>query len=236
VNRARVGVLASGGGSNLQSLLDHARALGEARAFDVVLVASDRPDAGALTRARDADVPSVVLASRHAPEGASLADALSAHGVDLLVLAGFLKLVPPEVTRRYAGRLLNVHPALLPDFGGPGMYGARVHRAVLAAGAQVSGPTVHFVDEEYDHGAAIAGWRVPVLAGDDEHTLAARVLRAEHLLFPRIVDAVASGAIKLAPDGRVAPPFDRLSEYLPTFDPELNDASLALALDRALAR
>jgi folate-dependent phosphoribosylglycinamide formyltransferase PurN len=85
-----------------------------------------------------------------------------------------------------------VHPALLPNFGGPGMYGARVHRAVLLAGAAESGPTVHFVDDVYDHGAVIAQWRVPVLAGDDEHTLAARVLRAEHLLFPRVIDALAA--------------------------------------------
>jgi len=120
--------------------------------------------------------------------------------------------------------MLNVHPAPLPEFGGPGMYGARVHRAVLAAGVQSSGPTVHFVDEVYDHGATIAHWPVPVMAGDDDHTLAARVLRAEHVLFPRVVQAVAAGAITHGCD----------SITLDQFDPSLNDASLGHQVDEAL--
>jgi phosphoribosylglycinamide formyltransferase/phosphoribosylglycinamide formyltransferase-1 len=102
------------------------------------------------------------------------------------------------VVHRYAGRIINVHPALLPGFGGPGMYGARVHEAVLAAGVTVTGVTVHFVDEEYDRGTIIAQWPVPVLQGDDARSLAARVLRVEHLLYPRVVDAVAGGAVTLA--------------------------------------
>jgi len=143
------------------------------------------------------------------------------------VLAGYLQFVPADVTRRYIGRLLNVHPALLPDFGGAGMYGARVHRAVLAAGVRTSGPTVHFVDDVYDHGPVIARWPVPVRADDDEHSLAARVLLAEHLLFPRVVQAVAAGQVRLTADGRVDPPFVLDRRSLPPLDPELADAQTA---------
>jgi formyltetrahydrofolate-dependent phosphoribosylglycinamide formyltransferase len=235
VSRARIAVLASGGGSNLQALLDHFAALGERRAGDVVLVASDRPDAGALERARRAGVTAATLASRRAPDAAPVERLLDEQRIDLIALAGYLQLVPPAVTRRYAGRLLNVHPALLPAFGGPGMYGARVHRAVLAAGHAASGATVHFVDEVYDHGAVIAQWRVPVCAGDDERALAARVLRAEHLLYPRVVQAVAAGDVRLAPDGRVDPPFVRDPAGIPPLDPSLDDAALARLLDRARA-
>jgi formyltetrahydrofolate-dependent phosphoribosylglycinamide formyltransferase len=207
VSRARIAVLASGGGSNLQALIDYFASLGERRAGDIVVVASDRESAPALARALDAGIPTAVLASLKVPEGPTLDWVLREHGVDLVALAGYLKFVPQAVTRRYGGRILNVHPSLLPEFGGPGMYGARVHRAALAAGAAVSGASVHFVDDVYDHGAVIAQWPVPVLPGDDEHTLAARVLRAEHALYPRVVQAVAAGEVRLTPDGRVDPPF-----------------------------
>jgi formyltetrahydrofolate-dependent phosphoribosylglycinamide formyltransferase len=221
VSRSRIAVLASGGGSNLQALLDHLRALGDRRAADVVLVASDRADAGALERGRRAGVRVETLASARHPEGAPLDALLDPRTIDLVALAGYLRLIPGEVTRRFPGRMINVHPAPLPRFGGAGMYGLHAHRAVLAAGTPTSGVTVHFVDEVYDHGAVIAHWPVPVLPGDDEHALAARVLRAEHLLFPRVVQAVAAGRLGVVPP-------------LPIFDPELDDASLAALLDHAL--
>ena len=231
--RTRIGVLASGGGSNLQAILDHLAALGDARHGDVVLVASNRPDAGALARAERAGISRVVLRSPHAPDGAELAGALADHDVQLVALAGYMRLVPPEVTAAYRGRMLNVHPALLPEFGGPGMYGPRVHRTVLRAGATLSGPTVHFVDEVYDHGALIAQWPVPVLPHDDEHSLAARVLRAEHLLYPRVVDAVAAGEVRLGDDGRVVS--ERFREpRLPSMDARLDDVTLARTLDDLL--
>ena len=188
-------MLASGGGSNLQAILDHFAALGDARQGDVVLVASNRPDAGALARAARAGVASAVLQSPHAPEGDDLGAVLPRARVDLSRSRATCGSCRPRSRVAYHGRMLNVHPALLPSFGGPGMYGARVHRAVLQRTARrVSGPTVHFVDEVYDHGAVFAQWPVPVLPDDDEHTLAARVLRAEHLLYPRVVDAVAADA------------------------------------------
>ena len=235
MTRARIAVLASGGGSNLQAILDHLSALGESRHGDVVLVASNRPDAGALARAERAGIDRVVLHSPHAPDGAELGAALAAHDIALVALAGYMRLIPPEVTIAYRGHMLNVHPALLPDFGGPGMYGPRVHRAVLQAGVLLSGPSVHFVDEAYDHGAVIAQWPVPVLPQDDEHSLAARVLRAEHLLYPRVIDAVASGEVRLGDDGRVMS--DQFSQpRLPAMDAALDDKSLAAELDQMLSR
>jgi phosphoribosylglycinamide formyltransferase 1 len=228
VSRARIAVLASGGGSNLQALLDHFLTLGTARGGDVVLVASDRPDAGALRRAGHAGIDATVIRSRRASDAPDLDASLESHDVDLVVLAGYLQLIPAAVTRRFAGRMLNVHPAPLPAFGGAGMYGARVHRAVIAASVPLSGPTVHFVDEQYDHGAVIAHWPVPVVAGDDDHALAARVLRAEHVLLPRVVDSVAAGRISAVQ--ALAPCI------LPLFDESLDAAALGAIADGALAR
>jgi len=204
-HRARVAVLASGGGSNLQALLDHLAALGEERAADVVLTLANKADCGALDRARRHGAAAETL--RDARDGEAMLATLAAHDVELVVLAGYLKLVPREVVTRFRGRMLNVHPALLPAFGGEGMYGQRVHQAVLDAGARVSGATVHFVDDAYDRGPIVAQWPVPVYATDFAETLARRVLRVEHLLLPRVVQAVAAGRVTLAPDGSVVGPF-----------------------------
>lgn len=185
---SRIAVLVSGRGSNLQALHAYLERAGGA---EVALVVSDRPSSGALTWAREHAIAAAVL-DPGPNEAGSLLDLFRAHRVELVVLAGYLRLVPPEVVRAYHRRMVNVHPALLPAFGGPGMYGHRVHRAVLQSGARVSGPTVHFVDEIYDHGQVIAQWPVPVLSGDDEASLAARVLRVEHLLLPRVVHRLAA--------------------------------------------
>jgi phosphoribosylglycinamide formyltransferase-1 len=196
----RIGVLASGGGSNLQALLDHMAALGDAAAGAVVLVISDRSSAGALERARAAGIDARHI-GKDAPANA-LAAALVEHRIDLVVLAGYLRLVPADVTRAYRGRIVNIHPALLPAFGGPGMYGAHVHRAVLAHGCTVSGPTVHFVDEVYDRGAIIAQHPVPVRRDDTPESLAARVLTAEHQLYPAVIAALCAGTVTLDAEGR----------------------------------
>ena len=190
-------MLASGGGTNLQAYLDHLETAGDRRASDVVLVVSDREAAGALERARRRGIPTALLPSPSRSKAEPLEALLRRHDVELLVLAGFLKLVPADVVRRMHGRILNVHPALLPSFGGPGMYGERVHNAVIESGARVSGVTVHFVDDVYDRGRIIAQWPVPVLPGDDAPTLAARVLHVEHLLYPRVIEGVAAGRITL---------------------------------------
>jgi formyltetrahydrofolate-dependent phosphoribosylglycinamide formyltransferase len=180
VTPVRVAVLASGGGTNLQALID---ALATSPLARVARVISNRPGAGALERARASGVATIVL--RDPDDGAELLAALG--DAQLVVLAGYLKLIPASMVARFRGRMINIHPALLPDFGGPGMYGHHVHEAVLASGAKESGVTVHFVDEAFDRGAIIAQERVPVDPGDTPDTLAARVLEAEHRLLPRVV-------------------------------------------------
>lgn len=196
----RIAVFASGGGTNLQSLIDHLHGLGERAPGAVTLVVSDRESAGALERARAAGVAAVHLPAP-TPDG-GVATLLAEHRIDLVVLAGYLKLVPAGVARAYDGRIVNVHPALLPAFGGYGMYGRRVHQAVLSSGARVTGVTVHFVNAEYDRGAIIAQWPVPVRADDTAEALAARVLQVEHDLYPRVIAAVCAGTVTLDGDGR----------------------------------
>jgi phosphoribosylglycinamide formyltransferase 1 len=202
---ARIAVFASGSGTNLQALLDYLALRGADRAGDVVLVASDRPDAGALERARQQGIAAEVLRSNRAPQGCDALELLRRHRVDFIALAGYLRLLPKELLAEYPSRIVNIHPALLPSFGGPGMYGERVHRAVLLSGARVSGATVHYVDEEYDHGAILAQWPVPVLADDTMQSLAQRVLKVEHVLYPRVIDAVASGRWRFNARPRAVP-------------------------------
>lgn len=181
-----VAVLASGGGSNLQALLDAFAPAGDDAPGRIALVMSNIEGAAALARAHAHGVPTVVVR----PDGQDVAAMLAAlreHGVGLIVLAGWLKKLPAEVVTAWPSRILNIHPALLPAFGGHGMYGARVHAAVLAAGARITGVTVHVVDEDYDRGPILAQWPVPVHAHDTAEALAARVLAAEHRLLPLVV-------------------------------------------------
>lgn len=182
----RIAVAISGRGSNLEALL---HALGPSAPAEVVLVLSNRAEAAGLTLARARGLAAVVLADPDDP-GEWLRP-LDGHRIDLVVLAGYLKLVPAPVIRAYRGRMINIHPALLPAFGGRGMYGPRVHEAVLASGAKESGATVHLVDEVYDRGPILAQARVPILPGDTAERLAARVLEAEHRLLPAAVLAAA---------------------------------------------
>ena len=195
----RVAVLVSGGGTNLQALLD---ALRDSPLARVVRVITNRPDAGALERARAGGVAATVL--RDPGDAVELLAALAAHA-DLVVLAGYLKLVPPAVVARFRWRMINIHPALLPAHGGPGMYGNRVHAAVLASGATESGATVHYVDEQYDRGPIIAQQRVPVRPGDTAETLAARVREVEHRLLPLVVLELARRGLPNEPVKMSAP-------------------------------
>lgn len=187
--KTRIAVLASGGGTNLQAILDHFTSLGDAASGEVVVVLSNRAGAGALERARAAGVDAVVFDARSEDD---LSRILTGRGVELVVLAGYLRLVPPSVIAHFEGRIVNVHPGPLPRFGGSGMYGVRVHEAVLAAGLDQTAVTVHLVTDGYDEGPALSTWPVPVLAGDTPAVLAARVLRVEHIVFPRIIDALAA--------------------------------------------
>jgi phosphoribosylglycinamide formyltransferase-1 len=189
----RIAVFASGGGSNLQALIDRFNKT-SSEVARITLVLSDHAEAGALSRARRAgiDAAHIAYASRPADYVAhEILTALQSADIDLVALAGYLRLVPSAIVRRYKARMLNVHPALLPAFGGKGMYGRRVHEAVLANGCGVSGATVHYVDEQYDEGHIVAQWPVPVLVGDTAETLAARVLAVEHMLYPAALELVA---------------------------------------------
>lgn len=183
----RAAAFASGSGSNFQALLDAERGGGADHPWRTVLLISDREGAGALDRAASAGVPTriVPVSGRDPGEvGAETVAALEKAGVEVIFLAGYLRLVPAAVVARFTRRILNIHPALLPSFGGKGMWGRHVHEAVLASGARVTGPTVHFVDERYDEGTILAQWPVPVRGDDTPESLAARVLRVEHRLYP----------------------------------------------------
>jgi len=193
----RLAVLISGSGTTLQNFIDRIAA-GRLRAEIVVVIAS-RADAGGIVRARRAQLPVVVIPRLGFADVETFNDALHAelagHAVDLILLAGFLS--PFQLRNRYAGRVLNVHPALIPAFCGKGYYGEKVHRAVLESGVKVSGCTVHFADDQYDHGPIILQGTVPVLDGDSPETLAARVHEVESELYPEAVRLWADGRLEI---------------------------------------
>jgi len=196
---ARCAVFASGGGSNFQSLIDH-RDTGELKAELCVLVVNNST-AGAAERARKSCIPVLHCAPSHFDDETVYAETLLRHldeyNVDCIVLAGYMKMLPSQLVRRFRNRIINIHPGLLPAFGGKGMYGSNVHKAVLEYGAKVSGITVHFVDEEYDHGPVIYQQTVPVLDDDTPELLAARVLAVEHASLWKVVNAVSTGAVRV---------------------------------------
>ena len=183
-------VFASGSGTNLQALLDHETPNGPYR---IVVVISDREGARALRRAKAAGRMARTIEVRGRPpeevatETLALLESLD---VRAIFLAGYLRLIPSAVVSAFRRRILNIHPALLPAFGGEGMFGKRVHEAVLASGTEVSGATVHYVDEEYDTGTIVGQWSVQVFPGDDVRALAARILSVEHRLYPAVADHV----------------------------------------------
>jgi len=195
----RLAVFAGGRGSNFQAILD-AIAKHRLRA-QVVLCVSNRADAGALQIARAAQIPAAVIEEKQFADSAEYASALAAqlakHEVNFIALAGFMRKIPLEVVRQFRHRIVNIHPALLPSFGGKGLYGRRVHEAVVAYGCKVSGATVHFVDEEYDTGPPILQRCVPVLEHDTPATLAARVLEIEHQIYPEALQLFAEDRVRV---------------------------------------
>jgi formyltetrahydrofolate-dependent phosphoribosylglycinamide formyltransferase len=196
----RLAVLLSGGGTTLQNILAQIAA-GRLHAEVTVVIAS-RAGAGGLERARNAGVPAIAIERKQHADVDRFNDVihreLERFDVDLIVLAGFLS--PFQLRGRYKGRVLNIHPALIPAFSGRGFYGERVHRAAIEAGAKVSGCTVHFADDEYDHGPIILQASVPVLDDDTPETLAARVHEVEKELYPEAIRLWADGRLRI--DGR----------------------------------
>ena len=175
-------VIASGGGTNLQAIIDNIEA-GKLSAR-IKAVISNNSKSGALERARNHNIPAIHLSHKQfaTPEefDLKLLSILKENDTDMVVLAGYMKMLSPVIIREYKNRIINIHPALLPSFGGPGMYGIHVHEAVIKAGVKVSGVTVHLVDEIYDHGAIVIQKTVPVMDDDTPESLAERVLKVEH--------------------------------------------------------
>ncbi len=196
----KIAVFASGEGTNLQALIDAARD-GRIRG-QIALVVSNKPEVGAIRRAQSVGIDTLVRAPSEFPSadeyGAFLAHECKKRGITLICLAGFMLKLKSTLISAFPGKILNIHPALLPSFGGQGMYGMKVHEAVLEAGAKVSGATVHVVDEEYDRGPVILQSSVPVLAGDTPQTLAARVLTQEHWIYPKAVSLFCEGLVKVS--------------------------------------
>ena len=194
----RLGFLASHGGSNMQAILDACKA-GRLDAVPCVVI-SNNSEAMALQRARREGIPAWHISGATHPgeaEDREILRVLTAHGVDTVLLAGYMKKLGPATLGAYRGRILNIHPALLPKFGGQGMYGRRVHEAVLAAGETVTGVTVHLVDALYDHGRILAQHEVAVEPGDTPDSLAARVLVQEHRRYAETLQRIAAGEIRL---------------------------------------
>jgi len=182
-----IAIFASGGGTNLQALLDYENE----SSYDIALLITNKNDVGALERARRWGKKSVVLLNEGKTDREAekeMQAVLEDNGIAFIALAGYLKKIPSGVISRYSSRIVNIHPALLPAFGGKGMYGKHVHEAVIEAGERITGPTVHYVDENYDTGEIIAQVPIAVLDGDDADTLAKKVLEVEHRLYPAVVD------------------------------------------------
>lgn len=193
MRKVRIGALVSGGGTNLQSVLD-AVTRGEING-EVVVVISDRPDAFALERARKHDIKAVYIDRKNC--GVGIKEELDGMQVDLVVLAGFLTILDRDFVRAYEGRIINIHPSLIPAFCGKGFYGEKVHRAAVEYGVKVSGATVHFVDEGTDSGPIILQEAVAVAEDDTAASLAAKVLKIEHKLLPEAVKLYCGGRLSI---------------------------------------
>jgi phosphoribosylglycinamide formyltransferase 1 len=199
ISEMNIAVFASGRGSNFQGIL-HAIDAGILPARVVVLI-SNKSDAGAVEIARAHNIPTRHLSKKMFSSEEAFADAmlevLEENHTELIALAGYLKKIPARVIRQYRNRIVNIHPALLPLFGGEGMYGHRVHEAVIGHGEKVSGATVHLVDEEYDRGPIVLQEIVAIAPGETPDTLAAKVLKIEHEIFPLALKAFAEGRVKI---------------------------------------
>ena len=195
----RIGFLASHNGTNMRAIVAAMRS-GALKAAPAVLISNNR-DCSAIAWARENALPWAHISNKvtgsDAATDAEIADTLQRHGADLVILAGYMRKLGPATLKAYHRRILNVHPALLPKFGGQGMFGAHVHEAVLKAGERESGITIHIVDEEYDHGAVVAQAVVPVEPGDTAASLAARVQAREQTLYPEVLRKIADGEIDL---------------------------------------
>lgn len=197
--RANIAVFISGSGSNLQALIDNSKS--GKLSGDIVLVISNKSKAFGLKRAQDAQIDTFVFKKKNynseSEASEDLLKKLTERNIDYIATAGYLQLLPVNVVQEYKNRIVNIHPALLPKFGGKGMYGEHVHEAVLEAGETESGPTVHLVDEIYDNGQILEQIKIPVSGNDTPETLAERVLEQEHILFSLALDKLIKGKYEI---------------------------------------
>ena len=192
MGKARIAVLVSGGGTNLQALLD-AQQSGKLRSGEIVFVVSNNPDAFAVSRARRAGVETMVITGERTTFESALISTLQRHEIDLIILAGFMKILSADFIRRFEGRIINVHPSLIPSFCGEGYYGLRVHEEALARGVKVTGATVHIVNEIPDGGPILLQKAVEVRDGDTPEILQKRVMeQAEWILLPRAAEMLSA--------------------------------------------
>lgn len=200
----QIAIFASGAGSNAAKIIDHFRSNTDIR---ISLVVCNKPGAGVLDIARREDIPSLVIEKETFFRGSAYLEELREKKVDFIILAGFLWKIPSALVKAYPGRIINIHPALLPKYGGKGMYGRFVHEAVVEAKEPETGITIHYVDELYDHGQVIFQERIPLTPEDTPETVAQKVHRLEHQHFPKIIEAVVAASsiatpIPIPPDPR----------------------------------
>ena len=195
----KIAVFASGRGSNFAAVLTQIEAGNIAGG--IVCVISDRAEAPVFDIARQHDIPIHWINRKQFSAAGDyvtfLLKVLESYQTELILLAGYLKLIPSPVVEQYRHAIINIHPALLPNFGGKGFYGLRVHQAVIDSGVKITGVSIHFVDEHYDRGSIIIQEKVPVLVGDNAEVLAARVLKVEHRLLPKVVKAYCEDRLKV---------------------------------------
>ena len=200
MNPTRLGFLASHRGTNMQAVIDACNS-GRLNAEPVVII-SNNGDSMALERATNEGIPAYHIGSKAFPDENErdrvICETLIKHRVDLVVLAGYMKRIGPQTLDTFRGKIINIHPSLLPRHGGEGMYGIKVHEAVIAAGEKETGVTVHLVDDAYDSGRILAQSKVPVMEADTAESLAERVLKTEHVLYVDTLDRILSGEIKLS--------------------------------------
>lgn len=199
-DKLKIAVLASGRGSNFQALLESIET-GLITNAEIVCVISNNSDAGVLTIARSRNIPTYHISRKQYSSDAefnnTILNVLSMLDVNFIVLSGYMKLLDSSIIKKYQNRIINIHPALLPQFGGKGMYGKFVHEAVIASGAKFSGATVHIVDEIYDHGSIILQERIALAKNETSETLAAKVLEIEHRILPKAVKMFADGKVEI---------------------------------------
>jgi len=181
----KLAILASGSGSNAENIANFFKGKGIA---EITLILTNNPEAYVLERAKKLEIPSFVFTKKEMNESEAVLDAIRKSGADWIILAGFLLKVPQYLLDAYNGKIVNIHPALLPKFGGKGMYGERVHQAVVEAGEAESGITIHYVNEHYDEGAIIFQAKCPVTASDTPDDVAAKVHALEYEYFPKVIE------------------------------------------------